>query len=224
MNTLLIDFDDTLIDNKSAYYIPKLDATRAIVASLGRFSPRPEEIMDMATTWQRNDIKEKGKITADCFPLAYMHTYRHLCEKFDLLPNPEIMRVIIEIAKGYVKNHYELLPNVVETLVALKNKKKILVTRGNKEVQSLKLEITKLDEYFDAIEIVAQKTPEQYEKIINIYNLKADETVMIGDSLQHDIVPALMAGLHTIHVSGSEDNWDKIVSPELSPTMMDRYH
>lgn len=35
--------------------------------------------------------------------------------------------------------------------------------------------------------------------------VEPDETIMVGDSLQNDILPAQQAGLHTLHVQSTQD-------------------
>ena len=134
IKNILVDFDDTLIYNSYSYYLPQIDATRVITSALGRLSPGPREIMDLATEWQLNDIKIKGTITKTCFPESYLHTYRNLCAKSKLEPQPGIMGAIVEIASRYMLEEYEIIPGTTETLnkLALDNKNLVMFTKGSK--------------------------------------------------------------------------------------------
>ncbi len=76
----------------------------------------------------------------------------------------------------------------------------ILVTKGAIAEQSGKVERSGLKEYFAAVEIVAEKNPAAYARVVEKYDLARDSTWMVGNSPKSDINPALAAGLHAIFV------------------------
>lgn len=66
--------------------------------------------------------------------------------------------------------------------------------------------------YFDSIidskcAGVKKPDPEIYKMVLSSMNLSAGECVMIGDSYNSDIIPAKLAGMHTIWLKGR--SWEK---------------
>ena len=57
-----------------------------------------------------------------------------------------------------------------------------------------------MKEYFAAVEIVAEKNPAAYTRIVEKYELTPDATWMVGNSPKSDINPAMAAGLHAVFV------------------------
>ena len=63
-----------------------------------------------------------------------------------------------------------------------------------------------MGDYFDAVEIVSDKTAEVYDRIFMRHGTGAERAMMVGNSLASDIVPALTAGAWGVHVP-SGYNW-----------------
>lgn len=64
----------------------------------------------------------------------------------------------------------------------------------------------------------AKPDPAYYIEALARVGVEPDETIMVGDSLQNDILPAQQAGLHTLHVQSTQDleafYQDYILPPE----------
>ncbi len=100
-----------------------------------------------------------------------------------------------------------MLPEVPETLRYLSQRHRlILVTKGAIAEQSGKVERSGLKEYFAAVEIVAEKDPAAYARVVEKYELEHDSTWMIGNSPKSDINPAMAAGLNAVFVPHG-DTW-----------------
>ena len=99
------------------------------------------------------------------------------------------------------------LPEVPETLRYLSERHRlILMTKGALAEQSGKVERSGLKEYFAAVEIVAEKDPATYSRVVEKYELERDSTWMVGNSPKSDINPALAAGLNAVFVPHG-DTW-----------------
>ncbi|MBD8064007.1 HAD family hydrolase [Devosia sp. PTR5] len=113
-------------------------------------------------------------------------------------------RVIAEIlAAGRELLSYpiETLPYVDQALGDLQDRYRlILVTKGDVFDQERKVAASGLAEYFAAIEIVSDKTRAAYERIFSQHTEGAGHTVMVGNSLRSDIIPALEAGAFAVYV------------------------
>jgi putative hydrolase of the HAD superfamily len=95
----------------------------------------------------------------------------------------------------------ETLPYVDQALDQLQQSHRlILVTKGDVFDQERKLAASGLAEYFAAIEIVSDKTAAAYARIFASHTDGAEQTVMVGNSLRSDILPALEAGSAAIYV------------------------
>lgn len=216
--TVFCDLDDTLIPNNYAYYLAALDAAKLIVIDLGIEAINPLEIIKMATKIQVEDTKELGYISEQCFPVSYMKTYIEICEKINKPVNSMMRDAIGVAAMNYILKEYKFYPGAEEALKSIQQRR-ILVTRGNTKVQGYKIQNLNLERYFDDIEIVKIKNKETFKNLLDKYQLNAKETIMIGDNIRNDIYPALMAGLHTIHVKHPHIDTDWEAS--LGDVMMD---
>jgi putative hydrolase of the HAD superfamily len=76
----------------------------------------------------------------------------------------------------------------------------ILITKGDVFDQERKLAASGLADYFAAIEIVADKNEATYARIFARHTDGPEHTVMVGNSLRSDILPALQAGSYAVYV------------------------
>jgi putative hydrolase of the HAD superfamily len=93
----------------------------------------------------------------------------------------------------------ELLPGVVETLRALRDRHRLaLLTKGDPAEQRLKISGSGLGELFDDVQIVREKQTEVYRAFVEARGLDPERTWMIGNSPRSDVWPALDAGLGAV--------------------------
>ena len=112
-----------------------------------------------------------------------------------------VIAEILSFGRQMLQNPVETLPHARETLEALAGKYRIvLITKGDLFDQERKLAQSGLGEYFDAVEIVSEKTPKTYERIFARHGDGAARAVMVGNSIKSDVVPAIAAGSFGVHV------------------------
>ena len=100
-----------------------------------------------------------------------------------------------------LQNPVETLPHVHETLQALAGQYRILlITKGDLFDQERKLAQSGLGDYFDAVEIVSDKTAQTYARIFARHGDGVERAMMVGNSLKSDVVPVIEAGGWGIHV------------------------
>ena len=148
--------------------------------------------------------------------------YSRLKEAFDLL-NYEVNDLLIETLSEdyitYLSSHNTLFEDAIDVLTYLQNKYQMhIITNGFEEVQLKKLKNSNLLPFFDQIitsEKVGFKKPNLkiFNYALNVANAKADESIMIGDNFQADILGAKSAGMHTIFC---EFNGEVATEPVLS--------
>jgi len=70
----------------------------------------------------------------------------------------------------------------------------VLVTKGDLFDQERKLAQSGLGELFDAVEIVSDKNADTYRRVFSRHGDGPLRSIMIGNSLKSDVIPALEAG------------------------------
>jgi len=102
---------------------------------------------------------------------------------------------IMEIGREMLVHPIEPLPHAVETLEALAGDYRlILITKGDLFDQERKLAQSGLGDHFDGVEIVSDKTPEIYARLFARHGSGPEESMMVGNSLKSDVIPAIRAG------------------------------
>ena len=113
----------------------------------------------------------------------------------------EVIKQIIELGKSLINVPLELLDNVADVLAQLHLDYKLIVaTKGDLLDQERKLRNSNLERYFHHVEIMSDKNPDSYRKLIRHLDIKPEEFLMIGNSLKSDVVPALEIGSDAIHI------------------------
>ena len=108
---------------------------------------------------------------------------------------------IVNIGKEMLEKPIELLPDIKQVLESLQNNYKLIVaTKGDLLDQERKLEKSGLLKYFHHIEVMSDKQPKDYLKLIQHLDIHPNELLMIGNSLKSDVLPLLKIGATAIHV------------------------
>ena len=191
---LLIDADDTLWENNIYFE----QAIADFMLFLNHEQMTHEEVRLVINEVERETIVERG--------YGY-HSFAHsLVKTFERLSTqpitPDLHQTIWNFAHRISQLPIQLIDGVPETLNYLSSRRHqlILMTKGNITEQSGKVERSGLKEYFDAVEIVAEKNAVTYKSVVAKYRLLRETTWMIGNSPRSDINPALSAGINAVFV------------------------
>ncbi|APG66351.1 noncanonical pyrimidine nucleotidase, YjjG family [Tenacibaculum todarodis] len=134
--------------------------------------------------------------------------YGRLKDSFNELEyaiSDENINKIADLYIEYLPNHNFLLEGTFDLLDYLKSKYKMhIITNGFDEVQHLKVKKSGLNFYFDKIitsESVGVKKPNPkiFEFALNQANTIPQESIMIGDSFEADVIGAIEFGMMAIH-------------------------
>ncbi|MOA04707.1 Pyrimidine 5'-nucleotidase YjjG [compost metagenome] len=97
-----------------------------------------------------------------------------------------------------------LFPHAHETLTYLQEKYRLhLISNGFYESTLMKVETTGIGKYFDNINIsekigVSKPDPQIFHHAMNLANSTIEESMMIGDSLEADIMGAIAVGMDCV--------------------------
>jgi putative hydrolase of the HAD superfamily len=95
----------------------------------------------------------------------------------------------------------EIIPGVAETLAVLADRNDLLLlTKGDRAEQALKIERSGLAPLFRRTLITPEKTASTYRDLVAAEGLDPERTWMIGNSPRSDILPAVEAGLRAVFV------------------------
>ena len=107
---------------------------------------------------------------------------------------------IVGLGKELLRHPVELLPGVPEAVEAIaEHFDVVLITKGDLFHQEAKVRQCGLAERFRRIEIVSEKDPGTYARVLGEFDLPPASFVMIGNSLRSDIAPVLELGGWGIH-------------------------
>ncbi|GLB50129.1 HAD family hydrolase [Neptunitalea lumnitzerae] len=113
----------------------------------------------------------------------------------------QVIEKILNLGKEMLSKPVELLDGVEDVLKALHGKYKLIVlTKGDLLDQKRKLEKSNLSDYFHHIEVMTEKSEKDYQEVLKHLDIKADEFLMVGNSLKSDVLPLLKLGSNAVHV------------------------
>ena len=126
--------------------------------------------------------------------------------------------LIHQLAIDYIEhlsdsNH--LIPDTLIVLNSLKSKYKMhIITNGFKEVQKRKLQKSDLIQYFETVTIsedVGVKKPHKliFDQALKAANANIENSVMIGDNFNADILGALGVGMKAIYYDFHKTNHEE---------------
>ncbi len=140
--------------------------------------------------------------------------YQRLKSVFDDLGygiSDDMIHVLSEEYIQHLSSYNHLFPSAIEVLNYLQPKYRLhIITNGFQEIQDKKLRNSNIDGYFDHVinsEMAGVKKPNPiiFELALKNADTVAEKSLMIGDSLEADILGAKAVGFHTLHFNGHNE-------------------
>lgn len=200
------DADDTLWHNERFFR----DTQSRFVALLADHAD-PAHLQDRLVAAERRNLGRYG-FGVKGFTLSMIET---AIEVTDARVPAHIIAELIAAGQDMLEHPIDLLPHARETILALAGHAEIvLITKGDLLHQERKLAASGLGDLFDAVEIVSDKTPATYARIFARHGRVA--SMMVGNSLRSDVIPAIAAGGWGVHVP-DEATWGyEIAEPPVN--------
>jgi putative hydrolase of the HAD superfamily len=102
---------------------------------------------------------------------------------------------IVDIGKAVLGHPVELLPGIREAVEDVASRYRVvLITKGDLFHQEQKVARCGLADIFHRIEIVSEKDPATYARVLRECEVDASRFLMIGNSLRSDIAPVVELG------------------------------
>jgi putative hydrolase of the HAD superfamily len=186
------DADDTLWQNEQYYRLTEAHFQKL----LGEFA-EGDHISERLLEAEKRNLSYYG-FGIKGFTLSMIETALEITE--GAIPAKTIGE-ILDIGRELLRHPVENLPHVEETLQALNGEYLlVLITKGDLFDQERKLAQSGLGDYFDAVEIVSDKSAATYSRIFSRHGDGPHKSMMVGNSLKSDVVPAIDAGGWGIYV------------------------
>jgi putative hydrolase of the HAD superfamily len=108
---------------------------------------------------------------------------------------------LLDLGKGMLRLPVTLLEGVADTVPVLAERYRLLViTKGDLWNQEQKLARSGLADLMWRIEIVSEKDPPTYARILNRHGVDPATFVMVGNSVRSDVLPVIEVGGRAVHI------------------------
>ncbi|MBN1148913.1 MAG: HAD family hydrolase, partial [Anaerolineales bacterium] len=186
------DADDTLWHNEPFYQEAKEKFVRLFSASLD-----PGRVAETLDRVEIDNVEYYG-YGIKSFILSMIEVAAQLTG--DQITG-DVIEQILDFAKQMLRFNLQLFDGAKETLAELAASHELmLITKGDQFEQERKIARSGLGGYFKYIEIVGEKSPHSYRRLLGKYGVAPEKFLMIGNSLKSDILPVLDIGGTAIYI------------------------
>ncbi|MFD1293446.1 HAD family hydrolase [Lutibacter holmesii] len=192
IQVIAFDADDTLWVNE-----PYFRATEEAFAKLLKSYLPEEDVNTILFSIEMRNLELYG-YGIKGFVLSMVETILKITKgKGDL----ELVSKVISFGKEMLNKPVELLAGVGEVLKSLNGDYKVvLATKGDLLDQERKLIKSGLEQHFHHIEVMSDKKPKDYKKLLNHLDCAPENFLMVGNSVKSDVLPVLEIGAFAVHV------------------------
>ncbi|MDJ1015727.1 MAG: HAD family hydrolase [Paracoccaceae bacterium] len=198
LTAICFDADDTLWHNERFFQLTQ----KRFFALLAEHAPA-EHLAERLLEAERRNLGHYG-FGIKGFMLSMIETALDVSE--NRVP-ATVVREILEAGQEMIGHPIELLPGAREAVEELSlDYKLILITKGDLLDQERKLAQSGLGDFFDAVEIVSDKSPAVYGGVFQRHRIPPDAALMAGNSLKSDVNPVIEIGGWGVYVPHG-DTW-----------------
>lgn len=217
LTTIGFDADDTLWQNEQFFRL-----TERHFAELLSDHAEKEHLLERLLEAERRNLGTYG-FGIKGFTLSMIETAIDVTD--GKVPS-HVIGKILAAGREMLSHPIETLPHVHDALEALAGRYRlVLITKGDLFDQERKLAQSGLGDFFQAVEIVSDKSRPTYERIFARHGDGAEHAMMVGNSLKSDVVPAIEAGSWGVFVP-HELTWviEHVEAPKSEPRFREIGH
>ncbi len=187
---IIFDLDDTLIDTTGSIVSPQLARLLATMEERGLFVGDRKKALDVL--YRLNASCEDS----DAVILEFLEMVDGDNSYFQLARSEIDQMVFSDIKIETVRGARELLNELSE------HHKLALVSRGNRERQLLKLKKAGIDASLFSKLMISEESDKEpsYSSLLELFCTSPFDTLVCGDRVQLDLVPAKKLGCVTVHL------------------------
>ncbi len=192
-DVVAFDADDTLWRSEDTFRY----AEQRFLELVGPYAADGVDVEEVLHEVERADISVTG-YGVKAFTLSMV---RAAVRATDGRVPSVVVAELAELGRSMLLDDVHLLPHVVEVLETVSpSVRTVLITKGDLVHQTRKVTTSGVDHHFTDIEIVLEKDPDTYTRIVQRLGVEPDRFLMIGNSVRSDVLPVLAIGGHAIHV------------------------
>jgi putative hydrolase of the HAD superfamily len=114
---------------------------------------------------------------------------------------PAVISSLVELGRSLLLEPVRLLDGVPEVLEEVgRSHRLLLITKGDLIHQTRKVTTSGIDHHFEHVEIVLEKDPGTYAKVLRELHIDPATFCMVGNSVKSDVLPVLAIGGSAVHV------------------------
>jgi putative hydrolase of the HAD superfamily len=209
-----IDGDDTLWHNEGLFSVAK-ESFCSLLAGYCSVEAASARLLEA----ERQNLQCFG-YGAKAFALSMIETAIDLTD--GQISGQEI-RSIVRAARAILETPATPLDGVDDVLADAGTalpESRLLITKGDLFEQATKVARSGLARRFTAVEILSEKNPEDYQRLLTRYGWAAETFIMVGNSIRSDVLPVLEIGGTAVYIPYPQ-TWEIEVGDE--PTTHPRF-
>jgi len=112
-----------------------------------------------------------------------------------------VVAELVELVRAQLQEPVRLMPHVPDVLARVGAAYRlVLITKGDLIHQTHKVTTSGLAHHFEHVEIVLEKDPDVYARLLRNFGVEPHRFCMVGNSVRSDILPVMALGAHAVHV------------------------
>ncbi len=212
---IAFDLDDTLLDT-SGILVPRasVDAFTILIHSGLKLNLQDceKKRLEIIKSYTHRDV--------------FLHLAKHFGSSQTVDAVPSAIKAFYE---PHIPSHLPLLPGALKNIQYLKNRYSLfLVTAGVDRIQRQKAQALGIDHEFEKIYVInsllKEKKEQTFLEIIKDKNIRPEDLLCIGNSLQSEIVDALKIGATACYFEFGEDRGFVSAMQSEKPQFHVRHH
>ena len=192
-DVIAFDADDTLWHSEDSFHA----AEQAFVQLVSPYAGDGIDVKAALTATERANLTIFG-YGVKAFGLSIIEAAISIAG--DNLPI-SVVTELLDIPRAMLHEPVRVLPNVAHVLKQVGQEYRVvLITKGDLIHQNSKVTKSGLAHHFEYIEVVSEKDPDSYAKIIAHLGVQPERFCMVGNSVRSDILPVLALGGSGAHI------------------------
>ncbi len=192
-DVVAFDADDTLWRSEDSFH----HAEQRFVELVGPYAPQGIDVDDALRATERADVSITG-YGVKAFTLSMVRAA--ITVSGGAVPGA-VIGELIDLGRDMLTEPVHLLADVPEVLARVGTERRlVLITKGDLVHQTRKVTTSGIEHHFADIEIVLEKDPPVYARILGRLGVSPERFCMVGNSVRSDVLPVMAIGGHAVHI------------------------
>ena len=192
-DVIAFDADDTLWKSEDSFH----HAEQRFIELVGPHAPEGIDVYDALRAAEKSDLSVLG-YGVKAFSLSMVRAAITVTD--GTIPTA-VIGDLVELGREMLTEPVHLLPHVPEVLARVGIERRlVMITKGDLVHQTRKVTTSGIEHHFADIEIVLEKDPEVYARILGRLDVAPERFCMVGNSVRSDVLPVMALGGHAVHI------------------------